>query len=59
MGLYSNMKKVVPKANIGSLLRDFRIDEEEGMEKDFKLEEKDIHQDKIEVADKLYKLTRV
>lgn len=57
--LYSNFKKEIPKANIGELVRDFRIDEEDGMEKDPRLEFKDVNEDKIKLADKLFQLTRV
>ena len=32
--LYSNVKKDIPKRDFADLIRDFRIDEEEGMPKD-------------------------
>lgn len=45
--LYSKVNRNIPKADVGSLVRDFRIDEEEGMRPDATLQPSDIHHDKI------------
>ena len=45
--MYSNVKKDRPKANFADLIRDFRVDEEEGMQADPRMEAKDKNADKL------------
>jgi len=54
--MYKHAKRDIPKAQVAELLRDFRIDEEEGMLGDPRLEDKSINQDKRQKADALAKL---
>ena len=47
------MKKDIPKTDYAELVRDFRIDEEEGMERDPRLENVSQRKDQINLADRV------
>lgn len=47
------MKRDRPKATVAELVRDFRVDEEEGMDADSKLENKSNNVVKLNLADAL------
>ena len=47
------MKKDIPKTDYAELVRDFRIDEEEGMERDPRLESVSQRKDQINLADRV------
>jgi hypothetical protein len=51
--MYKHAKKDVPKVHVAELVRDFRIDEEDGMLPDPKLEAKDINIDKRNLVDNI------
>lgn len=54
--IYKHAKRDIPKTQVAELLRDFRIDEEEGMLGDPRLEDKSSNLDKRQKADALAKL---
>lgn len=47
------MRKDVPRRNFADLVRDFRIDEEDGFDRDPKLESPDKNADKLSLMDKI------
>jgi len=51
--LFSHINKNVPKANVGELVRDFRIDEEYGMPRDNNLELYEDNKDRLALQDNL------
>jgi hypothetical protein len=51
--LLNHVKKDRPKATVAELMRDFRVDEEEGMDPDSNLENKSANLNKIALADQL------
>eukprot|EP00347_Sterkiella_histriomuscorum_P014830 403359365 len=54
--LYSNVKKDIPKRDYADLIRDFRIDEEEGMVRDPKMEPKENNNQHLSLLDKIAKI---
>lgn len=57
--MYSNVKKDIPKQNYAELIRDFRIDEEEGMKPDSKLESKSKFIEKREITDEIFSIKQM
>ncbi len=51
--LLNHVKKDRPKVTAAELMRDFRVDEEEGMDSDTKLESKSANHIKLALADQL------
>lgn len=49
--LLNHVRKDRPKATVADLVRDFRVDEEEGMDADTKLENKITNVSKLNIAD--------